>query len=68
METDGLEKAKEIFVMLRFLVKLVGAERIALGTDYPFPLGEDVAGSLIESMPFDSETKAKFCTTRLWNS
>ena len=28
----------------------MGAERIALGSDYPFPLGEPVPGSLIESM------------------
>ena len=26
---------------LRTLLKLFGAERIALGSDYPFPLGED---------------------------
>lgn len=45
--------------MLEFLVKFAGAERVALGTDYPFPLGEDVAGSLIESMDFDEETKAR---------
>lgn len=35
---------------LRLLMKLVGAERIALGSDYPFPLGEDHPGQLIESM------------------
>jgi aminocarboxymuconate-semialdehyde decarboxylase len=35
---------------LRFLVKLLGADRIALGSDYPFPLGEAVPGNLIESM------------------
>ena len=35
---------------LRFLIKLVGAERIALGSDYPFPLGEAKPGALIESM------------------
>jgi aminocarboxymuconate-semialdehyde decarboxylase len=35
---------------LRGLLKLVGAERIALGSDYPFPLGEDVPGRLIESL------------------
>ncbi|MCY7377095.1 MAG: amidohydrolase [Pyrinomonadaceae bacterium] len=46
-------------LMLEYLVKLVGAEKIALGTDYPFPLGEEIAGSLIESMNFDEETKAK---------
>lgn len=36
---------------LRALIKLVGAERIALGTDYPFPLGEAVPGELIRSLP-----------------
>jgi len=46
-------------LMLRFLIRLVGAERIALGTDYPFPLGEDAAGSLVESCGFDEETRAK---------
>ncbi|MDZ4829606.1 MAG: amidohydrolase family protein [Phycisphaerae bacterium] len=35
---------------LRFLLRLVGAERIALGTDYPFPLGEREPGRLIEAM------------------
>jgi aminocarboxymuconate-semialdehyde decarboxylase len=45
--------------MLEYLVKLAGAEKVALGTDYPFPLGEEVAGSLIESMSFDEETKSK---------
>jgi len=35
---------------LRFLLKLVGPERVALGTDYPFPLGEASPGELIESM------------------
>ena len=35
---------------LRFLVRLLGPERIALGSDYPFPLGEDEPGRLIESL------------------
>ncbi len=35
---------------LRYLIKLISPERIALGSDYPFPLGEAVPGSLIESM------------------
>lgn len=46
-------------VMLDYLVKLAGADKVALGTDYPFPLGELEPGKLIESMPFDEETKAK---------
>ena len=36
---------------LRFLLKLVGPEKVALGTDYPFPLGEPEPGKLIESLP-----------------
>ncbi len=36
---------------LRTLLKLVGPERIALGSDYPFPLGEEEPGRLIESLP-----------------
>lgn len=44
---------------LEFLVNLVGADKIALGTDYPFPLGEAVPGSLIESMSLDKNTKSK---------
>jgi aminocarboxymuconate-semialdehyde decarboxylase len=35
---------------LRSLIRLVGPERVALGTDYPFPLGEQQAGKLIESL------------------
>ena len=35
---------------LRYLIKLVGGERIALGSDYPFPLGEARPGALVESM------------------
>jgi aminocarboxymuconate-semialdehyde decarboxylase len=34
---------------LEFIVDLMGAERIALGTDYPFPLGELEPGKLIET-------------------
>lgn len=36
--------------LLRYLVELVGAHRVALGTDYPFPLGERVPGALIETV------------------
>ncbi len=36
--------------VLRYLIRLVGAEKIALGSDYPFPLGEHSPGSMIEEM------------------
>ncbi len=44
---------------LRYMLKLMGARTIALGSDYPFPLGEDRPGTLIESMGLDSETEAR---------
>jgi len=42
-------------VMLKYLINLVGENRVALGSDYPFPLGELEPGKLIESMPDLSE-------------
>jgi aminocarboxymuconate-semialdehyde decarboxylase len=36
---------------LRTLLKLIGPSRVALGTDYPFPLGEAEPGKLIRSLP-----------------
>jgi hypothetical protein len=47
--------------MLRFMLKLMGAERIALGSDYPFPLGETVPGRMIESMDDLSPARAHAC-------
>lgn len=41
--------------MLHYLIELIGAEKIALGTDYPFPLGELEPGALIASMSGLSE-------------
>ncbi len=46
-------------VMLDYLVKLMGPERVALGTDYPFPLGELQPGALISSMPYSEEIKER---------
>jgi aminocarboxymuconate-semialdehyde decarboxylase len=44
---------------LKLLVKLFGAQRVALGSDYPFPLGEAQAGSLIESLGGLSDDEKK---------
>lgn len=46
---------------LDYMVKLVGADQIALGSDYPFPLGELEPGKLIDSMPYDDEIKEMLC-------
>ena len=44
---------------LRSLIKQMGAERVALGSDYPFPLGEACPGQMIEQMAdLSEETKA----------
>ena len=46
--------------MLQYLIELVGEQRIALGSDYPFPLGEAEPGKLIEAMvQLTPETKAR---------
>jgi len=43
---------------LDYLVKLVGADQIMLGSDYPFPLGEHHPGKLIESCGYDEEIES----------
>ncbi|WP_174928986.1 amidohydrolase family protein [Burkholderia lata] len=45
---------------LRLLVDTMGEDRVMLGSDYPFPLGEQRIGSLVEQHPDLSESaKAK---------
>lgn len=46
-------------MMLDYLVNLMGANQLALGTDYPFPLGELEPGKLIHSMPYDNAVKER---------
>lgn len=46
-------------LMLDYIVKLVGANRIALGSDYPFPLGENEPGTLVKSMPYPEDVKER---------
>ena len=40
-----------------FLLETMGKDKICLGSDYPFPLGEHYPGSLIESMDFSLEER-----------
>src|ERR1022692_4281729 len=44
---------------LQFLVGTMGADRVMLGSDYPFPLGEERVGSLIRQSNLPQHTKAK---------
>lgn len=43
--------------MLRLIVQRWGANRVALGSDYPYPLGEHVPGTLIRKAGFDPVTQ-----------
>jgi aminocarboxymuconate-semialdehyde decarboxylase len=44
---------------LQFLVGTMGAERVMLGSDYPFPLGEHHVGSLIRASGLAAEEKSR---------
>jgi len=44
---------------LTYLVETIGPERVLLGSDYPFPLGEDRVGELIRSSDLQPGTKTK---------
>jgi len=44
--------------MLNYMIDLFGSNRIALGSDYPFPLGEHHPGEMIEAMHLDDKTRS----------
>jgi len=44
---------------LQFLVGTMGAEQVVLGSDYPFPLGEERVGALIRQSNLPQNTKTK---------
>jgi aminocarboxymuconate-semialdehyde decarboxylase len=43
--------------VMKYLIDMFGADRIAVGSDYPFPLGEDHAGEMIKKMSLDHKIK-----------
>jgi aminocarboxymuconate-semialdehyde decarboxylase len=45
--------------LLRCLMDLLGEQSIALGSDYPFPLGEVRPGRMIDEMDLSESTKAR---------
>ncbi len=44
---------------MQYIVDLMGDDKICLGSDYPFPLGEHHPGKLIEEMTFEPALKEK---------
>jgi aminocarboxymuconate-semialdehyde decarboxylase len=53
---DSLVHNKQAFTFLR---EGIGDDKICLGSDYPFPLGEDRPGELIESLQLEQSIKEK---------
>ncbi len=45
--------------MLDYIIDLIGVDKIALGSDYPFPLGELTPGELIRTSKYTDEIKEK---------
>jgi aminocarboxymuconate-semialdehyde decarboxylase len=43
----------------KLLIKIFGVQRVALGSDYPFPLGEAEPGKLIESLKLSAKDKTQ---------
>lgn len=53
-------------LMLEYVIKLQGAKRITLGSDYPFPLGDLEIGRFIEKMNLSENVKEDiFCNSTL---
>lgn len=47
---------------LRLVLGKFGADKVAVGSDYPFPLGEAQPGELVRALQLGAETEAKLCT------
>tara|TARA_B100001750_G_C15522400_1_gene613168 strand:+ start:9152 stop:10168 length:1017 start_codon:yes stop_codon:yes gene_type:complete len=61
---DSLVHDKNI---LDYIISLVGEDKVMLGTDYPFPLGELEPGKLIESMSYKKEKNNKLFSQNALN-
>ena len=53
--------------MLDFIVDMMGEDKICLGTDYPFPLGELEPGKLINEMSYTNTKKSKLLAENALN-
>jgi aminocarboxymuconate-semialdehyde decarboxylase len=53
---DSLVHDPNVF---HFLMNVMGVDKICLGSDYPFPLGEHVPGELIEQLKLEKGISEK---------
>ena len=49
---------------LNYVIDVIGSDKVCMGSDYPFPLGEHKPGALIKSMDFPENLKQKL----LWEN
>ena len=53
-------------LLLEYVLKLQGAKRVCLGSDYPFPLGDLEIGAFIEEMNLEPDVVEDiFCNSTL---
>ena len=54
-------------IALRYLIDLVGADHVCIGTDSPFDMGDDAPGQTIDAIPrlTDDEREHVCCKTAL---
>jgi len=57
---DSLVHSKEA---LQYNIQMFGSDKITVGSDYPFPLGELNPGELVRSMSFDPTIQDQILTT-----
>ena len=53
--------------MFKYIVDLIGEDKVVLGSDYPFPLGEQEPGKLIKSSGFPDNIKNKLLSGNALN-
>ncbi len=51
---------------LEFLIDLIGEDKVAFGSDYPFPLGDLTGGQWIKEMPLSDLIKEKINYRNAW--
>ena len=52
--------------MLNYVIKKVGSEKVTMGSDYPFPLGDLTLGKLIEDLEISEDEKVNiYCNSTL---
>ncbi len=53
---------------LEFLIDLIGEDKICVGSDYPFPLGEQLPGDIVEKLKHDKKIidKINFINAQNW--